>query len=277
MQSSRSPIAAHTYVSRAALKLKHALDHFGLSPKGCDCLDIGASTGGFTKCCWNAARATSRPSMSATASSRRSSRDDPRVTLWEGLNARDLDLAHLQTPLQFIVVRCQLHLAQAGFAPGARSRQVPAPSSSHSSSRNSRPAVRHWARTASSRTSRCIRQICDDIASWLRAQAWRVIGLTPSPRRRRQRQQGVPDRGGEVSMTPFDSLDYAGRQGARVAWYMGHYFASRRFRETPSRARAQDERRQGTGPEFHLRANGRPLRPRPCQCGERPLSDAARS
>src|SRR5262245_33537898 len=39
-------------------------------------------------------------------------------------------------------------------------------------------------------------------------------------------------------MTPFESLAYAGRQGARVAWYMGHYFASRRFRDSqPTRER----------------------------------------
>ncbi|MGE0238794.1 MAG: class I SAM-dependent methyltransferase [Parvibaculaceae bacterium] len=39
-------------------------------------------------------------------------------------------------------------------------------------------------------------------------------------------------------MTPLESFAYAGRQGARIAWYMGHYFASRRFRETePARER----------------------------------------
>lgn len=42
-------------------------------------------------------------------------------------------------------------------------------------------------------------------------------------------------------MTPFDSLQYAGRQGARIAWYMGHYFASRRFRE----AKPAEERKSG--------------------------------
>lgn len=36
------------YVSRGGLKLEGALDHFGISPEGRVCLDVGASTGGFT-------------------------------------------------------------------------------------------------------------------------------------------------------------------------------------------------------------------------------------
>ena len=38
----------HAWVSRGGLKLAHALNHFGIDPKGCTCVDIGASTGGFT-------------------------------------------------------------------------------------------------------------------------------------------------------------------------------------------------------------------------------------
>ena len=38
------------YVSRGGLKLKGAVDCFGLSLTGCTCLDAGASTGGFTDC-----------------------------------------------------------------------------------------------------------------------------------------------------------------------------------------------------------------------------------
>jgi len=38
----------HPWVSRGGLKLVKGLDHFGFDPAGCTCLDIGASTGGFT-------------------------------------------------------------------------------------------------------------------------------------------------------------------------------------------------------------------------------------
>ncbi|MGB6349741.1 MAG: TlyA family RNA methyltransferase [Pseudolabrys sp.] len=41
--------AAHPYVSRGGVKLAAALDHFDFNPKGRICLDVGASTGGFTE------------------------------------------------------------------------------------------------------------------------------------------------------------------------------------------------------------------------------------
>ena len=40
---------AHPWVSRAGLKLDHALDVFGMDVTGAHCLDVGASTGGFTE------------------------------------------------------------------------------------------------------------------------------------------------------------------------------------------------------------------------------------
>ena len=43
-----SVVAPPAYVSRGGEKLAHALDAFGVQPAGCDCLDVGASTGGFT-------------------------------------------------------------------------------------------------------------------------------------------------------------------------------------------------------------------------------------
>jgi ubiquinone/menaquinone biosynthesis C-methylase UbiE len=52
-------------------------------------------------------------------------------------------------------------------------------------------------------------------------------------------------------MTPFESLAYAGRQGARIAWYMGHYFASRRYREaSPAQERKKSSGKKGPGRNF---------------------------
>lgn len=42
--------SAEPFVSRAGRKLEAALEHFALDPKGWTCMDVGASTGGFTDC-----------------------------------------------------------------------------------------------------------------------------------------------------------------------------------------------------------------------------------
>lgn len=80
----------HPYVSRGALKLIAALDHFDLSPLDCVCLDIGASTGGFTQVLLERgakrvfAIDVGHDQLHKTVAA------DPRVTSYEGVNARDL-------------------------------------------------------------------------------------------------------------------------------------------------------------------------------------------
>jgi len=81
---------AKAYVSRAALKLVAALDHFRLDPRGKDCLDVGASTGGFTEVLLqrDAAHVTAIDVGRGQMHERIAA--DPRVTNIEGLNARNL-------------------------------------------------------------------------------------------------------------------------------------------------------------------------------------------
>ncbi|EJZ20465.1 TlyA family RNA methyltransferase [Rhizobium sp. Pop5] len=117
---------AQDYVSRAALKLAAALDHFRLDPVGHRCLDIGASTGGFTEVLLQrgAAHVTAidvghgqmHPRISA----------DPRVTNKEGLNARNLaaeDIGHSVTfivsDVSFISLKLALAPALDIAGPGA--------------------------------------------------------------------------------------------------------------------------------------------------------------
>jgi len=78
------------YVSRGGLKLERALDAFSLDVTGLSCIDIGASTGGFTDCLLQHGAASVRAVDVGRAQLHESIAADPRVTSFEGVNARYL-------------------------------------------------------------------------------------------------------------------------------------------------------------------------------------------
>lgn len=95
---------AQRYVSRAALKLIAGLDHFAFDPTGRDALDIGASTGGFTQVLLERGAAHVTAIDVGHGQIHPDIAGDRRVTVIEGLNARDLTLADLaQQQPDFVV------------------------------------------------------------------------------------------------------------------------------------------------------------------------------
>ena len=111
------------YVSRGGEKLAHALDALGVDPSGLDCLDVGASTGGFTDVLLQrgAARVIALDVGHGQLHPRL--RADPRVTVLERVNARELRELPFAPELvtcdvSFIGVRTALPPALALAAPG---------------------------------------------------------------------------------------------------------------------------------------------------------------
>jgi 23S rRNA (cytidine1920-2'-O)/16S rRNA (cytidine1409-2'-O)-methyltransferase len=78
------------FVSRGGEKLAHALEHFELDVTGEDCLDIGASTGGFTDCLLQAGAARVCAVDVGYGQLHPKLREDPRVTVLERTNVRAL-------------------------------------------------------------------------------------------------------------------------------------------------------------------------------------------
>ncbi len=76
------------YVSRGGLKLERALDAFGVDVAGLDCVDIGASTGGFTDCLLQRGAKHVRAVDVGRSQLDASLASDARVTSYEGVNAR---------------------------------------------------------------------------------------------------------------------------------------------------------------------------------------------
>jgi 23S rRNA (cytidine1920-2'-O)/16S rRNA (cytidine1409-2'-O)-methyltransferase len=80
----------HPFVSRGGVKLAGALDAFRLDVAGLSCLDIGASTGGFTDCLLQRGAARVVAVDVGYGQLAHKLRTDPRVVVLERTNARDL-------------------------------------------------------------------------------------------------------------------------------------------------------------------------------------------
>ena len=111
------------YVSRAGHKLATALDAFGLDVAGLDCLDVGASTGGFTDVLLQRGAARVIALDVGYGQLHSKIRDDPRVTVLERVNARSLtELPYAPSlvtcDVSFISVKLALPPALRLAAPG---------------------------------------------------------------------------------------------------------------------------------------------------------------
>ena len=93
----------HPWVSRGALKLVHAFDNFYIDATGLSCLDVGASTGGFTEVLLERGAATVAAVDVGRGQLAWKLRGDPRVAVLEGRNARSLTTADLPVPPELVV------------------------------------------------------------------------------------------------------------------------------------------------------------------------------
>jgi 23S rRNA (cytidine1920-2'-O)/16S rRNA (cytidine1409-2'-O)-methyltransferase len=94
----------HPYVGRGGLKLAHALDTFGIAADGRECLDIGASTGGFTDVMLQRGAVRVVALDVGHGQIDWKLRNDPRVLVIEEFNARHLTPADLPGPVDLVTI-----------------------------------------------------------------------------------------------------------------------------------------------------------------------------
>ena len=170
--------ADHPWVSRAALKLVHALDVFDLQPHGI-ALDLGASTGGFTQVLLARGAAHVHAVDVGHGQLHASLAGDPRITLHEHMNARDLAPGHIPVPdwitadLSFISLEKALPAALGLAAPGAWLIALIKPQF------EAGPA--HVGKGGIVRDPAVHAACCDRIARFLTSIGWTVHRITPSP------------------------------------------------------------------------------------------------
>ena len=171
----------HPWVSRGGVKLDHALATFALSPAGRVCLDIGASTGGFTDVLL--ARGAARVHAVDVGHGQLAwkLRSDPRVIVHERVNARHLtrveigeDVQALVCDASFIGLATILPAPLALCAPGAWAVALIKPQFEAGPGQVGKGGV--------VRDPAVHAAVCARVADWWRAlPGWRVIGVTESP------------------------------------------------------------------------------------------------
>jgi 23S rRNA (cytidine1920-2'-O)/16S rRNA (cytidine1409-2'-O)-methyltransferase len=94
----------HPYVGRGGIKLAHAIDHFNIAVEGREALDVGASTGGFTDVLLQrgATRVIALDVGAGQLDWRL--RNDPRVIVREGVNARRLTIADIPHLVDLVTI-----------------------------------------------------------------------------------------------------------------------------------------------------------------------------
>jgi len=92
------------FVSRGGIKLAHALDEFDVNVSGLICVDIGASTGGFTDCLLKNGAAKIYAVDVGYGQLDQQLRNDERVVVLEKTNIRELDLSVIMEPINLVTI-----------------------------------------------------------------------------------------------------------------------------------------------------------------------------
>jgi 23S rRNA (cytidine1920-2'-O)/16S rRNA (cytidine1409-2'-O)-methyltransferase len=170
---------AHPWVSRGGVKLAAALDHFRLDPRGRVCLDVGASTGGFTEVLLargarhvhavDVGRGQLHPSLRART----------QVTAMEATDIRALDQALFSERPDFVVVDVSFISLKLVLPPALTLAQTPA----HLLALI-KPQFEAGPRAVKRgivRDPQVHSAVCDDIAKLVASLGWHVLGTVPSP------------------------------------------------------------------------------------------------
>lgn len=170
---------AHPYVSRGALKLIAALDHFKINSKDRVCLDIGASTGGFTQVLLTRGATRVYAVDVGTAQLHPNLRGDPRITSLEQTDIRTLDATRLDPKPDLVVIDVSFislkQVLPAAFKLAARPAQLIA------LIKPQFEAGRAHLKKGIVRDETVRKQVCDDIAALMTSLGASVLGVIASP------------------------------------------------------------------------------------------------
>ena len=171
--------AAHPYVSRGGVKLAAAIDAFHFDPKDRVCLDVGASTGGFTQVLLNVGARLVYAVDVGRGQLHETLRTRPDVISLEATDIRNLSPARLDKRPDFVTIDVSFISLKLVLPAAIALAETPAqlvalikPQFEVGAGATKKGIVRDPAVHAA---------ICDDIAEFVASLGWRVLGVIPSP------------------------------------------------------------------------------------------------
>ncbi len=169
----------HPWVSRGALKLAAALDHFGFDPGGDVCLDVGASAGGFTEVLLaNGANRVYAVDVGRGQLHPRL-RGDPAVVSLEETDIRELDAARLPEPPEFATV--DVSFISLKLVLPALDRLMRTPAHLIALIKPQFEAGREHVKKGIVRDGAVHAAVCEEIGAFAASLEWEVAGIIPSP------------------------------------------------------------------------------------------------
>ena len=171
--------AAHPYVSRGGVKLAAALDHFHVDPKGRVCLDIGASTGGFTHVLLERGAIRIYAVDVGHGQLHESLRKRPEVVSLEDTDIRTLSAARFSELPDLVTVDVSFISLKLVLPPALMLAKQTA--QLVALIKPQFEAGRSAAKKGIVRDPTVHTAVCDDISEFVASLGWRVLGVIPSP------------------------------------------------------------------------------------------------
>jgi 23S rRNA (cytidine1920-2'-O)/16S rRNA (cytidine1409-2'-O)-methyltransferase len=171
----------HPWVSRGGIKLAHALDHFVIDVDGLIALDIGASTGGFTDVLLTRGAARVHAVDVGRGQLAWKLRQDKRVVVHEGVNARYLSETEIAEPVDIVTCDASF-IGLATVLPAALALAKKQALLVALVKPQFEVGPRAVGKGGVVRDPVIHRAVCDDASEWVNAQSgWSVVGITDSP------------------------------------------------------------------------------------------------
>jgi 23S rRNA (cytidine1920-2'-O)/16S rRNA (cytidine1409-2'-O)-methyltransferase len=170
---------AHPYVSRGGVKLAAALDHFGFDPKGRICLDVGASTGGFTEVLLERGAARIYAVDVGRGQLHESLRARPEVMSLEATDIRTLAPGHFDPPPDLVTI--DVSFISLKLVLPAALALVQSPAQLVALIKPQFEAGRDAVNKGIVRDAIVHEAVCDDIAAFVTSLGWQVLDIIPSP------------------------------------------------------------------------------------------------